>query len=749
MTGRLGAWVPCLVAAWLAGAANPASAQVRSWPSERPPKPLPARGFTFPSYDLRTLPNGLQVVVVPHHEQPAVTLQLLVRAGSAQDPADRAGVAGMAAALLDQGTTSRAAREIADAIDSIGGTLEVLTGTDLTFARVAVMKDSFGAALELLSDICRAPAFSDDELTRQRQQLRSALRVSYDDPDHVADATFKRVVYGLHPYGLPGSGTPASIERITRDDLVRFHERYFVPNNSLLAVVGDVSADEAMSQVERVLGDWLRRDVPDQSGLDPPAPERRVVVIDRPEAVQTEIRVGHVAIARADRDYLALEMAVRVLGGEGANRVQQILRMNRGLTYGASADLQAYRVSGDIAVATDTRSETTGEAVRVVIDEFSKLRREAVRERELDDVKAYMTGSFPIGIETPVAISTQVLNALFYGLPLRELQDYRDRVNAVTPDGIQYVTRAHLRPDRLTVVLVGNYAAFRNQLRGVGLRDVQVVPITKLDLEAADLRAAVPAPAVPGEPPQSPPVRPAADPVRTKIPDARPSDADAILARAVGAAGGADALKRIRTVRATALTTLHTPEGPLQTRTTTWVEYPSRVRVEALTPTGLFIQAYNDGHAWIQDAKGARDAPDAMRDAFAVSARRDWIALVRAAVEKRLSARTIPASTGTAGRPLVGLELSGEDLPATRLYIDAETAELARLVYDTAGPRGKETTTEVFSDFRQVEGVAVPFKAVVQRDGAPLLERTITGLVFNDPIPAAVFEKPRGTGPAR
>ena len=171
-----------------------------------------------------------------------------------------------------------------------------------------------------------------------------------------------------------------------------------------------------------------------------------MIVVDRPGAVQTEIRVGNVAIPRKHPDYTALDLAVKVLGGEGANRIQRVLRSERGLTYGASADIQALKQAGGIVAETDTRSETTGEALRLVVDEFFRLQREPVYETELGDAQAYLTGNFPLTIETPDAIALQVLNALFYDLDVKDLETYRERVNAIKSDDIQRVARAYLKP---------------------------------------------------------------------------------------------------------------------------------------------------------------------------------------------------------------------------------------------------------------------------------------------------------------
>ena len=473
---------------------SPSSAR---WPSSRPPRPLSARDVSFPSYDIRSLPNGLQVVVVQHHEQPAVSARLLVRAGAAQDPKGKAGVAALMGALLDQGTKTRSAEAIADAIDYMGGTLGAGAGTDLTFANALVIKDDLSTGLDLLSDITRRPAFAQQEIDRQREQLLSGMKVNYQDPDYVADLVFDRLVFGFHPYGFPSSGTPESVSRITRDDLVAFHNTYFAPNNSLLAIVGDVTLEEAFKGAERAFGDWERKEVPPPNTTPPPAPTRRLIVIDRPGAVQTEMRVGHLAIARKHADYFALNLAIRILGGEGANRLHGILRSDRGLTYGAEADLKSLKQTGDIVAETDTRSDATAEALRLTVEEFWRLQRDPVGERELEGAKAYMSGNFPLTIETPDAIAMQVLNALFYETDLKELQTFRERVQGVTVDEIQRVAQNYVIPNRLSIVLVGDASTFASSLKGAGFGDFEVIPLDELDLSAPDFRRRPARPAQP------------------------------------------------------------------------------------------------------------------------------------------------------------------------------------------------------------------------------------------------------------
>jgi len=475
------------------GGASRGEGRVRSdaqsrvdWPRQNPPPPLPPRPVTFPPYELRKLANGMQVVLVSQNEQPAISVRLLVRAGAAQDPKGKHGLAMMTATLLDQGAGRRTAEQIADEIDFIGGALNTGAGTDLSFINAVVMKDSYHVALDLLSSVVQQPTFAQEEIDRQKQQALSALKVSAEDPESVADRIINRLIYGFHPYGLPGAGTAESLTGLTRNDLVDFHRKYFVPNNALIAVVGDITPDDAMAGLEKYFASWKPGEVPAMQVTEPPDATRRVIVIDKKDAVQTEIRVGHIAIPRKHNDYEAIHQAVKILGGEGANRLQQVLRSQKQLTYGASADLDTYKWAGAVIAETDTQTANTAEALRVMVDEFTRLQRERVNDSELEGAQDYMVGHFPLTIEVPDAIATQVLNQLFYELPVEDLPRYRERVLRVTPDEIQRVARWFIRPSQLSVVLVGDADRFVNDLKGVGFGTFERIPIERVDLLAAD-----------------------------------------------------------------------------------------------------------------------------------------------------------------------------------------------------------------------------------------------------------------------
>lgn len=467
-------------------------AQRAQWPSERPPRPLPSRPVTFPEYQIKTLSNGLQVLAVSQREQPSVSFRLLIRAGAANDTPQKPGVASFVAGLLDQGTTTRSAEAVANTIESAGGLLSVGAGNEVTFVSGGVVKDKVGLALELAADVAMRPAFAPAEIQRQKESAVSGLRVSAEDPEFIANVLIDRLVFGFHPYGRPGPTTVEAIAAITRDDLVAFHRTWFAPNNALLAIIGDLSVEEAFAAAEKAFGGWARRDVPAVTFDDPPPPTRRVVVVDRPGAVQTEIRVGQLGVSRTHPEYHTLDLALRILGGEGANRLFGVLRGDRGLTYGASASFRAYKAGGAFVAETDTRSEATGEALKLTISEFQRLQREPVDPRELRGAQDYMSGNFPLTIETPSAIAMQVLNQLFFGLSLEQLQTYREEVERIAPADIQRVARQFIFPDRLSIVLVGDASTFAAQLKAAGIETFERIPLAELELSAPNLRKAAP-----------------------------------------------------------------------------------------------------------------------------------------------------------------------------------------------------------------------------------------------------------------
>src|SRR4029453_13459049 len=462
------------------------------------------------------------------------------------------------------------------------------------------------------------------------------IPVSYHDPEYLAGVVFDRLVYGFHPYGRPDGCTPESIAAITRDDLLAFHKAWFGANNAILAIVGDVTPDEAFAGAERAFGSWGPSSSTAEKLVDLPPPTRRLVVIDRPGAVQTEIRAGNTALPRKHPDYLALDLAMKILGGEGGNRLHRVLRSERGLTYGASADLAALKDAGKIVAETDTRSETTGETLRLLVDEMWRLQRQRVSERELSDAQAYLTGSFPLTAQTPSAMGTQVLSCVFFGLDLQELENFRERVNAVTVDDIQRVARTYMHPDRLSIVLVGDASRFERQLAGVGFAQYERIPVGDLDLSSPVMRRR----SATGSGDRLEPVGLRMPLAAGSVPGAQ-EDASALIARAVRGKGGLARLKSIRTIHAVGDTIVEAQGKKLTIPTTIRVRYPGGFRIDSQMPAGPVSQVFDSGTFWIQDPRGTNVAPARAAQSMRGNVQRDAIGLLLALADGRVKARRI------------------------------------------------------------------------------------------------------------
>ncbi|HYU34154.1 MAG TPA: pitrilysin family protein [Thermoanaerobaculia bacterium] len=475
-----------------AAAPPPAPQQAQETMKKKQPYPpvQPAREIHFPAFEEKTLANGLRVVVIEQHETPSVTIEMLVRAGKAFTPSTKAGLPSATAQLLHEGTTTRSAQQIAQAIDSIGGSLDTYGSWDSAGAVLQVTSDQLDLGLDLFSDVILHPSFPAEELERWQRQSLNNLQVQQEDPAYLADSAFQRAVYADHPYGLPEDGTPESVRAITRDDLVAFHREHYLPNEAILAVVGDVKAADAVARVERAFGSWARgedHEIPKVAAAS--GDKHRIVVIDMPDAVQSEIRVGQIGVAFTDPDYFAAEVYSSVLGGGPSARLYQEVRNKRGLSYGASSSFLKAVQPGPFSASTFTKTESTVEALQVMLDTIEALAKAPVPAAELEARKTYLSGVFPLEIETPGGIANKVLEALKYGLGREFIESYRGRIDAVTAGQVQSFAERRIHPGSALIVVAGNAGAFLPDLQKK-LGPAEVIPYKEIDLLRPDLRKA-------------------------------------------------------------------------------------------------------------------------------------------------------------------------------------------------------------------------------------------------------------------
>ena len=407
------------------------------------------------------------------------------------------------------------------------------------------------------------------------------------------------------------------------------------------------------------------------------------------------------------------------------------------------------RYGGDIEAETDTRTEATGEALRLIVDEFWRLQRERVRVNEIAGAQAYLIGHFPLTIETPSAIAQQIMNALFYELDLAELDTYRDRVNAVTVDDIQRVAMEYYKPDQMSIVMVGNASAFVDQLSALGFGEYELIPLAQLDLLSPTLGGTgvphvtpVPEDDRATTPATVPANTPATAPANTPANDTARQAGLVVVQRAIAAKGGATRLASVETVKIRATSTLATPQGPVTAATVTYIEYPDRFRVEASLPVGEIVQGFAGGDAWFSDPAGVHDAPPEMRADFDVSVNRDLIRLLLQASAGELAVRVLPPIADADGQMLDGVEITGSSQTPIALYVDRESGLVVKQTYALMGPAGLEPTEEEFFDYRLVDGLRVAFRTVVRRRGEMVIERVVHEFEVNTPIDPELFKRP-------
>jgi zinc protease len=455
-----------------------------------PPTPQPLQELRFPAFTQKKLANGLRLVAIERHTDPDVSLRLVMPAGKLYEPAARAGLAGATAALLTQGTATRSAQQIAAAIDSVGGNLGAGSDADFAYASASVTSDQLDLALELLADVVLHPSFPAEELERWRRKSLSGLELQRANAAYLADVAFLRAVYGTYPYAYPMRGTPESLRSLTRDDLAAFHHAHYRPNGAILALVGDFQPEKALAAVERAFGGWAKGEAPKPAVLALPRYQRhRVLVVDKPDAVQTQIRVGQAALAYADPEFFTAEVYGTVLGGGSNGRMFQEIRRKRGLAYGAYCGFSEQLVSGHFGASTSTKTESTIEALRLTLELIAGMAKAPVAKVELEEAKTYINGRFPLEIETADDVASRVLTALSHGFGREFLDTFRDRIGAVSAADLQRFAGTRLHADQMVVVLVGKAAAFGPEL-AKQLGPYETIPASELDPLAPDLRRA-------------------------------------------------------------------------------------------------------------------------------------------------------------------------------------------------------------------------------------------------------------------
>ncbi|HEX3071397.1 MAG TPA: pitrilysin family protein [Thermoanaerobaculia bacterium] len=442
------------------------------------PQPGAPRPYHFPQVVRRTLDNGLRLLVAENHNAPLVSMRTLVHSGADYDTPELAGLASLTSSLLDEGAGTRDAVRLAEDLGLLGASLGSGADWDASYVSVDSLSRTFDESLAIFADVNRRPMLPESSLDRVRSERLMELLQQKDDPGAIAGKRFSHLIYGRGTYGNTVIGNPESVANITVDDVRRYYATHFVPNNASIVVAGDVDAQKALDGLARFFGDWPAVEVPPRPQISPRANEAsRIYLIDRPTAVQSEIRVGHIGIARSTEDYFALSVMNALLGGVFNSRINLNLREKHGYTYGARSVFAFRRQAGPFVVSAPVRNEVTRESVTEVLGELRRIRTGDVEERELEDTKNYIMGSFPSTVQSSSDIAGRVLDMELNNLPQDYFDRYRENIGAVSKEAVEHVAQKYIDPERVIVVIVGNASQIREPLVALGM------PIHELDIE--------------------------------------------------------------------------------------------------------------------------------------------------------------------------------------------------------------------------------------------------------------------------
>ncbi|HZZ32164.1 MAG TPA: pitrilysin family protein [Phenylobacterium sp.] len=435
----------------------------------------------------KTLANGLRVVVAHSSDLPLVTADLTIRTGGWADPPGLSGVAGMTADMLTEGTRTRSARAIASQTEALGATLESGASLEASSVTLNMMPDRLDTGMAVMADVATHPAFAADELERQRAQSLDGLRVAYQEPGQVSALAAAPIVFGGTPFGHVANGTPGSIARLKPADLAALHAAWYRPDNAVLVLTGDITAEQGFALAEKAFGGWAKPSAP----LTPPpviTPQAkpRVVLIDLPGAGQAAVNLAKSSIARSDPDYYSGIVANTLLGGGYSSRLNLEIRVKRGLSYGASSNLSANRTTGSFRAAAQTKNETAPQVLDLMVEQMTSLGTAPASADELTARKANLVGSYGRRLATTGGLADTLGNLALYGVPLDEITRYTTRVEAVTPAQAQAFAARVMDPAKASVIIAGDAKAFAAALKAKR-PDLEVIAVDKLDLDSPSL----------------------------------------------------------------------------------------------------------------------------------------------------------------------------------------------------------------------------------------------------------------------
>ena len=420
------------------------------------PSPLAPQPFDIPQPFETVLANGLKIVIFENNQLPLVSYRLAFRSGDINDPKDAIGLTSAMTSLLNEGTTTRSSKQIAEETERLGAKISAGSSADYSTVSASTLSLYKSDVVQLLADITLNPTFPEDEIALFQKNTIQGLESQRANASFLANEQVDKILFGEHPYSIV-SPSKEDIEKISRENLIAFHQKMFAPNNAIFIIVGDVNRAELLQEIEDNFGDWKQQDIENvEFTALPTRTATTLTVVDRPGSAQSNIVLANLAIDRTSPDYFPVLLMNQVLGAGASSRLFMNLREEKGYTYGAYSRLDTRRLAGSFEATAEVRTSVTGDSLHEFFYELNRIRDEKVTEKELNDAKNFLTGVFPLRAETQEGLTNLIVSQKLYDLPEDYLQTYRDNVNAVTLDEVEQMAKTYITPDKIAIVVVGD-----------------------------------------------------------------------------------------------------------------------------------------------------------------------------------------------------------------------------------------------------------------------------------------------------
>ena len=700
-----------LLMAGLLTPAMPAAAQKDYRELEFPP----LNDIETPTPTRVVLDNGIILYLVEDHRLPMINLSARIGVGAVNEPSDKIGLAGITGAVMRTGgSTSMSGDEIDETLEGIGASVETGIGLVSGFAFMSVLKDNADIVLPILADILMKPAFPEDKIELEKVTARSSIARRNDDPTGMGFREFRKLIYGAESVYGPRQAEYASINAITRDDLVAFHQAWLHPDNTMFGVWGDFDTDEMVKKISDVFGGWEKSgfERPELPGVDYTF-DSSVNYIEKDDINQSTVVLGHIGGLMSNPDYFALRVMNDILSGGFSGRLFRNVRSEQGLAYAVFGIYSAnYNFPGIFYVACMTKSETTIQAARSLLHEVERMKTDEITEEELNLAKDSFLNSFVFNFDTRREIINRQMTYEYYGYPQDFLEKTKTEVEKVTVEDVKRVARKYLQPDKVRLVVVGNGQDFEEPLSVLG--------------EVNEIDVTIPVPTM-------------------EAPEATEDDVArgrALLERSVEALGGGEAFGSVQSIKQTGTLTLIRPMGEMSIDVEALVAFPDKAKSTMGTPMGEITQLLNGDQVWMINPMGAaQPAPPQMRDAMIEEMWGNLVFLYSQVNAEGLAIQHL-GQEEIDGKAVEALLITPPGITPFRLYLDGETMFPVKKAGQTVTQQGPTEIETTLSDYRDVGGVKLPFKQTIVQNGQPAGESVTQAIEINPEIPEDAFAAP-------